>query len=172
MKEWGPTGGGGLPGLRLETKTIYTLYLAFSVIGFAVMGVLASTRAGWAPGAIATYYIGDESMGLYGKTAGELIELTHFHLFAIPLFLFVTGHVFLLSRWPAGLKIGIVLAAFLGAAGLIAAPWLIIRLSPHWSLLTLAARMLLAGAFLVFLLVPLWEMWGARRSGGAGEKAD
>jgi len=126
MKEWGPGGGGGLPALRWETKAIYTLYLSFSVIGFAVMGVLASTRAGWAPGTIAAYYIGDESMGPYGKTPAELLELTHFHLFAIPLFLFVTGHVFLLCRLPAWLKLGVVLTAFLGAAGLIGAPWLIV----------------------------------------------
>jgi hypothetical protein len=164
MKDWGPNGGGGLPALRWETKMIYTLYLGFSVIGFAVMGVLASTRTGWAPGKIAAYYIGDESMGLYGKTAGELIELTHFHLFAIPLFLFITGHVFLLSRWPARLKAGVVFAAFVGAAGLIAAPWLMVYHSPHWSLLTLVSRVLLAGSFLIFLAAPFREMWGRERA--------
>ncbi|MHB9108407.1 MAG: hypothetical protein ACYDCO_15230 [Armatimonadota bacterium] len=162
MKEW-TNGAGGLSALRWETKVIYTLYLLFSAAGFAVMGVLASMRSGWRPGAIAAYYIGDESIGLYGKTPAELLELTHFHLFAVPLFLFVTGHVFLLCRWRPGVKVGIVAAAFLGAAGLIAAPWLLITAGRGWAFLLLTARVLLAVPGLLFLAVPLWEMWRPAR---------
>jgi hypothetical protein len=160
MKAW--TQGQTLPTLKWETKLIYTLFLAFALLGIGVMGALATTHSGTSRTAIATYYAGDEAQGIYPKTAGELLEVTHYHLFAIPLLLFTLGHVFLLSSWPRGWKAAVVLAAFLGALALIAAPWLILYAGREWAVLVLIARKLLALPLLLFIAVPLWEMWGKR----------
>ncbi|MHB9025535.1 MAG: hypothetical protein ACYC7E_15425 [Armatimonadota bacterium] len=165
MKEWMNNGNGGLPGLRRETKVIYTLYLLTSILGFLVIGVLAATRSGITPESIAVYYAGNEAEGIYGKTFGELIELTHFHLFAIPLWLLVLGHVFCLCRWPFPIKIWVVIAAFLGVVCQIATPWLVVYVSQAWAPLLIAARVLLGIPLILFLIVPLWEMWFGR--GGA-----
>ncbi len=160
MKAWAQ--GQTLPTLKWETKLIYTLFLVFTLLGMGAMGVMAATRSGGSLTAIATYYAGDEAQGIYPKTAGELLETTHFHLFAVPLLLFILGHVFLLCGWSRPWKTAVVLAAVLGAMLQMAAPWLITYGAREWAVLVWAARVLLGVPMLLFIAVPLWEMWSNR----------
>src|SRR5262245_54736409 len=153
----------GLGDLQWGTRFAYTLFLLFCGAAYAVMTALALQRSGLSPSGIAAYYAGDEAAQRYGKTTGELLEVTHFHLFAMPLLLFVQGHLFLLTRWPLRLKVALVTAGALGIALDLAAPWLIVYVSHGCALLKDVARVLMAAAFTAFAVVPLWEMWGPGR---------
>jgi len=150
---------GGLCHLRFNTRFIYSVFLLFCVIGYGVMTALAMQRSGVSLDSIASYYRGDESQMRFGKTYGELLETTHFHLFAMPMLLFVQGHLFLLTRWRTSIKVTIVVAATLGIALDLAAPWLIVYGSADWAWTKTAARILMGGGFAAFTLVPLYEMW-------------
>jgi len=149
---------GGLHTLRGSTRLAYTLFLVYSLIGYAVMGILIATRTGTGSAELVTYYAGDGGLA-YPKTDQELLEVTHFHLFSMPLLLFVQGHLFLLTSWRPAFKVPIVLAAFLGAALDLAAPWLILKVSPDLAFTKNVARVLLAIPLLIFAIVPLHEMW-------------
>ncbi|MBK7874732.1 MAG: hypothetical protein IPJ77_03110 [Planctomycetes bacterium] len=147
------------PGTRLA----YSLFLVFSLASYVVMAVLSVQRSGWTPDSVSRYYLGGGDA--YGKTAGELLEVTHFHLFSMPMFLFVQGHVFLMSRFPARWKRALVCAAFLGAALDLAAPWLVLAYGPGFAWTKLAARALLGPTLVLFAVVPLREMlFGGRRA--------
>lgn len=164
---------GGLTQLRWSTRFVYTLFLIFCFANYAVMSVMAISRSGFSSQGIAAYYAGDEAAMTYAKTPAELLEVTHFHLFAMPLLLFVQGHLFLLTRWPLRRKVVLVLAAAAGVALDIAAPWLIVYLSPSLAPVKNAARVLMAAGFLAFAAVPLWEMWCARPApAAAAEEAE
>jgi len=152
----------GLCSLRWSTRFVYTVFLLFCFANYAVMSALAISRSGFSPHSIAAYYGGDEAALVYAKTPAELLEVTHFHLFAMPLLLFVQGHLFLLTRWPMRSKVILVIAAAVGIALDLAAPWLIIYVSPELALVKDAARILMGAGFLAFAAVPLWEMWFAR----------
>jgi len=147
----------GLRSLQPSTRFVYTLFLVFSLAGYAVMIALASDRSGFSSASVAKYYAGGD--GAYPKTRGELLEVTHFHLFSMPLLLFVQGHLFLMTSWPRWLKLALVWAAFVGCALDLAAPWLVVGLSPDFACTKAIARVLLAPALLAFAIVPLWEMW-------------
>ena len=150
---------GGLCHLRFTTRFIYSVFLVFCVVGYAVMAALAMQRSGLSTDSIATYYRGDEAEMAFGKTDGELLETTHFHLFSMPMLLFVQGHLFLLTRWRTSIKITIVVAAAIGIALDIAAPWLIVYGSADWAWTKTLARALMGVAFTAFAVVPLYEMW-------------
>lgn len=158
----------GLGDLQPGTRFAYTLFLGFCGAAYAVMTVLAVQRSGLAPSGIAAYYAGDAATQTYGKTPGEMLEVTHFHLFAMPMLLFVQGHLFLLTRWPMRVKVALVVAGTLGIALDLAAPWLIVYVSRDLAALKDAARVLMAVAFTAFAVVPLWEMWGP---GGRRQRA-
>lgn len=147
----------GLRSLQPSTRFVYTLFLVFSLASYVVMIALAAARSGFTPASVADYYAGGGER--YAKTSGELLELTHFHLFSIPLLLFVQGHLFLMTRWPRALKKWIVIAAFTGAALDLAAPWLVVYVSRELWVAKLAARVLLGPSLLAFTIVPLVEMW-------------
>jgi flagellar biosynthesis protein FliR len=153
----------GLRALRWETRFIYTLFLAFSFAGFVAAGAMIASRSGFGAGGIADYYAGHEEEMVYPKTRGELLEYTHFHLFSMPLFLFVQGHLFLLTRLPRRFKVWTVALSFTAAACHTASPWLITYVAREFSLLLIAARAVLAVTILLFTVFPLAEMW---RTGG------
>ncbi|MFM7281410.1 MAG: hypothetical protein ACKO32_06485, partial [Planctomycetia bacterium] len=92
------------------------------------------------------------------KSTGELLELAHFHLFAMPMQLFVLGHVFLLGRYSQRWRQWIVLAAFLGAACDLAAPWLVLSAGDAGAWTKIAGRVLLAPSLMTMLIVPLVEL--------------
>ena len=147
----------GLQSLQWSTRFVYTLFLVFSLAGYAVMIALAAQRSGFSTASIATYYAGDGAQ--YPKTPGELLEVTHFHLFSMPLLLFVQGHLFLMTSWPRRLKIALVVAAFVGAALDLAAPWCVLYVSRDLAFVKILARCLLGPPLVAFTLVPLRVMW-------------
>jgi hypothetical protein len=147
--------------LAPRTRFAYTLFLVASLASYVVMVLLALQRSGTTPASIADYYAGGGER--YAKTTGELLEVTHFHLFSMPLLLFVQGHVFLMTSWPKRLQYALVCAAFAGAALDLAAPWLVLAFGRELAWSKIAARVLLAPPLVLFALVPLWELWFARR---------
>lgn len=150
-------------------KLAYSAFLVFSLAGYGVMVALALEKNGFSSAAIADAYAGGGER--YARTRGELLELTHFHLFAVPLYLFVVGHVFFLSRWPRKLKLALFAAAWTGAALDLAAPWIVLEVARELAWIKLLSRALFAPAFLAFALVPLYEMW-ARRAPRPGANSD
>ena len=157
MREFVQPPGRGLAILQPSTRFALALLLVFALAAYAVMLVLGVSRSGLAPHSIASYYAG--AVAGEGKTTGELLEVTHFHLFAMPLFCFVLGHVFLMCRWPSpALRRWIVVAAFAGAACDLAAPWLVIHVGAACAWVKIAGRLLLGPALLTMTLVPLAEI--------------
>ena len=89
----------------------------------------------------------------------KLLEVTHFHLFSMPIYLLVLGHLFLLTGLRASTKTGWISAA--GAATVIhlSAPWCV-----HFGGGALAWIYPISGTallvtFAVLMGVPLYEMW-------------
>ena len=163
MREFLQPANRGLATLQPGTRFALGLLLVFALASYVVMLALGHSRSGLTPGSITAYYAGPVSGE--GKTTGELLELTHFHLFAMPLFLFVLGHLFLMCRWPSPrLRRWIVLAGFAGAACDLAAPWLVIHLAPLCAWVKIGGRVLLAPAMLAMTLVPLFEIVRASRN--------
>ncbi len=163
MREFVQPPGRGLAILQPSTRFALALLLVFALAAYVVMVVLGVSRSGLTPDSIANYYAG--AAAGEGKTTGELLELTHFHLFAMPLFCFVLGHVFLMCRAPsAGWRRAIVLCAFAGAACDLAAPWLVIHLAPACAWVKIAGRVLLAPALLAMTILPLVEIARAEPS--------
>lgn len=162
MREFLQPADRGLATLQPATRFALGLTLVFALASYGVMAALGLSRSGLTPSSIATYYAGAASGE--GKTTGELLELTHFHLFAMPIFLFVIGHVFLMCRWPAPtLRRAILLAAFAGIACDLSAPWLVIHGGSSFALVKIAGRLLFGPALLVMTLVPLYEIARAPR---------
>ena len=147
----------GLRSLQPSTRFVLTLFLSFSLVSYVVMIALAAQRSGFTASSAADYYAGGGDR--YPKTAGELLEVTHFHLFSMPLLLFVQGHLFLMTRGLGPWKRWVVVAAFAGAALDIAAPWLVLYVSRDLAIAKIAARVLLGPSLLLITVVPLIEMW-------------
>lgn len=93
----------------------------------------------------------------------KLLEVTHFHLFSVPVYVLILAHLWLLARMPPWLHTAGVAASVAASALHVAAPWLV-RAAP-----SLAWLMPVSGAVMLVVLaiiaaVPVVDMWLPRPS--------
>ena len=150
--------------LPFGARVFYSLFLGLVFLGLLSCLGFAFGKSGLTSPAIAEYYRGEDS-GLGGKTFLELLETAHFHLFSIPIFFLVLGHIFFLSSIADRPKIAVVLTAFVALLLEIVLPWLIVYHSRAWVRLEHPTRVALLGTFLIFIVVPLQEMWSGEIDG-------
>jgi len=161
---------GRLHTLPWETKFTYTLFMLLNLFGYTVMGTLIVMRTGVSSSELTEYYVGNEAKVERGeevdefqpgKSGQELLDVSHFHLFSIPLLLFIQGHVFMMCGWRRKLKASITVAGFIGGAIQIAGPAMVAYEYPFSVYYIHLGRALLTICFLIFTVVPLLSMWGA-----------
>jgi hypothetical protein len=88
----------------------------------------------------------------------KLLEVTHFHLFSIPVYVLILAHLWVLARLPSWLH-GAGVAAAIVTSGLhMAAPWLVRSAPPLAWLMPVsgAAMLVVLGAMSI---VPTVDMW-------------
>jgi len=143
--------------LPFGARLFYSLFLGMVFFGLLTCIGFAVGKSGISTGALTDYYRGDDTGG--AKPFVELLETAHFHLFSMPIFFLVLGHIFFLSSIAERTKLVVVLTAFAALVLEIALPWLIAYHSPAWAWLEHPTRIALLTTFLVFIVVPLREMW-------------
>jgi len=145
--------------LPFGARLFYSLFLVMVLLGLVTCVGFMFGKSGASTGALVEYYR-QESSGLGAKPYLELLETAHFHLFSMPIFFLVLGHIFFLSSLAERTKLIVICTAFAALLAEIALPWLIVYGSGSWAWLEHPTRLALFGTFLIFVAVPLWEMWG------------
>jgi len=147
----------------LETRVAYTAFLVLALLGVATLVALAM-RAGVTPGAIAVYYRGDDSEMSFGKTFWQLVEVSHFHLFTIPVVVLIVSHLLYGTPTSVRLRVWLTLVVFTGALLDVIAPWLVRYVAGAMAYVTIVGWLLLAGGTLLIVIITLLSMWGSERS--------
>ncbi len=93
------------------------------------------------------------------NTFSALLDVTHPHIFEMPLIILVLCHFLMrtgLASWAKVLAYGL---SFGGVAGMLVTPWLVRYVSIRFAPVMLVSAVALALSALPLILVPLWEMW-------------
>ncbi len=172
---------GRLRAVSLGSKLLYTAFAVAALAGLLVSWKLYGAAVGEAGPAV--YYSGaevqrtpeksnpgdgpaielaDESKPSRPITAQmperKLLEVTHFHLFTIPVYVLILAHLWLLTKLPVWLQhTGVVLAVVTSALH-IAAPWLV-RASPGAAVLmpiSGLSMLLTLGAMALISTIDMW----------------
>lgn len=175
-------GSGRLRALPVAARAVYTVFLAFTLVAMGLTGWLASEMVGVDLARFGSYYAGapEQVEGAPEPTEGgpalelpdepvmavaepmprrKLLEVTHFHLFSMPVYLLVLSHIFMLSGVRDAPKLGWIAAASVATAVHAAAPWLAASGTAGSAIVYAVSGTLLAASFLVMSIVPAWEMW-------------
>lgn len=100
---------------------------------------------------------------LLSMTRRKLLEVTHFHLFTLPIFLLVIAHLFMLCPMPSRLRVGAVLSGVLSSGAHMAAPWLIMAYGGSWSWLMPITGTWMTLSMMLLMIWPAWSMWRPTR---------
>ena len=172
---------GRLRALPLGARAVYTVFLVFTLLGLALTLWLTHDMVGIDLKGVTEYYRGgatpiaevevesgpalilppggDDLAAFEPMPRRKLLEITHFHLFSMPVYLLILSHMYMLSRSRKTAKAAWIGVGSFGTLLHIAAPWLVAQAS-----VGALASYAISGAMLfirysVMSVVPLWEMW-------------
>jgi hypothetical protein len=89
----------------------------------------------------------------------KLLEVTHFHLFTVPVFLLILTHLFMLTGASPRQRLLWITLGWVAASLHIAVPWLIRLQGPALAFLFPLSGVLLAVSSLVLTVYPVLVMW-------------
>jgi hypothetical protein len=177
----------GMPGrlrmLPLGAKILYSAFALATLVGLWVSDSLYRAAVGDAgpavyyAGAVATAAPAPSAAPAEGGPAIELapddrrprtfvetiperklLEVTHFHLFTIPVYVLVLAHLWLLAKVPPWAQHTGVVAAVVASGLHIAAPW-IVRGRPALAFLVASSGLAMLGTLAVLALGSVVDMW-------------
>lgn len=173
---------GRLRALSFSARLVYSVFVVFTVLGLGLTGWLASELVGADASKTRSYYAGERSeptLDVAPSAGGpalelpddesappaepmprrKLLEVTHFHLFSMPVYLLILCHIFMLSCVGERQKAAWIGLGSLATAAHIAAPWLAASGSLGATAMYATSGAALGASYLVMSVVPLWEMW-------------
>ena len=153
-------------------RLLYTLFLLLMFAGFAFSFFWAHSMTGLSPQGIADHYRGSDTTFGEPMSFRELAEITHFHLFTMPVVFMILVHVLYLTTTSAAIKFGTTWTAFGGVMLDLVSPWLISYISPVFVLTMLMGDILMTVGFLIMMAIPLYELWILKRPFMAGKQGE
>lgn len=168
---------GGMWSLPTSNKIFFTFFLSIMAIATGLGFLNYYERTGFSSQKTIRYYCGDKEEELdtppsaeenrlkleeglfFPKSYRELLEVTHTHIFSIPIVIFVLSRIMAMTHTREGLKITVYGVSFMGIILNLAAPWLIRYASPHFVITFTISNILLILSFGAYIFIPLYEMW-------------
>ena len=153
-------------------QTIVLLYVLY-VFGLWLTNFgLYFQKMGLSYVSVVEYYLGAEERFLQPRSYAGLLEVSHFHFFAMGMLLLVLTHLMLFVPIKNATKAWLIVLPFVSAFLEEGAGWLIRFAHPGFAYLKIACFLLLQGSLLALMVIALWSVFAASsRSYTSGESS-
>lgn len=153
-------------------QTIVVLYCVYVILLWFTNAGLYFGKMGLAPSSVVDYYLGNEERFLQPRSLQGLLEVSHFHLFAMGMLLLVLTHLVLFVPASNRVKAWLVVVPFASALLDEGAGWLVRFVHPLFAWAKVAGFLALQGSLAVLVGVSLWAVFrGSSQSYQSGEGA-
>jgi hypothetical protein len=132
---------------------LYALYVAGLWVTNAL---LYFGKMDLTPASVVSYYLGSEERFLPPKTFQGMLEVSHFHLFAMGMLLLVLTHLVLFVPLPVGAKVALIVIPFASAALDEGAGWLVRFGHAGFAWLKVAGFLSLQASLAALVLLSVW----------------
>ena len=132
---------------------LYSLYVALL---WVTNGLLYFQKMSLSPASVVAYYLGNEAQYLSPRSYQGLLEVSHFHLFAMGMLLLVLTHLMLFVPVRDGTKAWLIAVPFLAGFLDEGASWLVRFAHPGFAYLKIGGFLLLQTSLAVLIGVSLW----------------
>jgi len=146
-------------------QAIVVLYALYVSALWVTNALLYFSRMGLTAASVVEYYLGSEERFMTPRSYQGLLEVSHFHLFAMGMLLLVLTHLALFVPVSPRAKAGLVVVPFVAALLDEGAGWLVRFVAPGFAYLKIAGFLLLQGSLAALVLASLWAVF----AGGQGE---
>ena len=146
-------------------QAIVVLYALYVSALWVTNALLYFSKMGLTAASVVEYYLGSEERFMTPRSYQGLLEVSHFHLFAMGMLLLVLTHLALFVPVSPRAKAGLVVIPFAAALLDEGAGWLVRFVAPGFAYLKIAGFLLLQGSLAALVVASLWAVF----AGGQGE---
>jgi hypothetical protein len=184
--------------LGIEAKVLYTTFCVLTLFGIVSSALYYGDLVGAGTTGIKSYYAGEASRAAPGPAAvapgtpeagpaidvpedeaghppivvpmtyRKLLEVTHFHLFTMPVVLLIIGHLFLATSLGDRAKLLWLVGASFSVAAHLATPWIVRYAGGRVAFLHAITGIALTLTMSVLTIYPVLAMWRGDRSRNSG----
>lgn len=140
-------------------QTIVVLYALYVVGLWVTNALLYFSKMGLSPDSVVAYYLGSEEQFLSPRSYQGLLEVSHFHFFAMGMLLLVLTHLMLFVPIRGSLKAWLIAVPFLAGFVDEGAGWLVRFAHPGFAYLKIAGFLLLETSLAVLVAISLWAVF-------------
>lgn len=151
-------------------QAIVVLYCVYVLLLWVTNALLYFQKMSLAPSSVVAYYLGSEALYTEPRSFQGLLEVSHFHLFAMGMLLLVLTHLVLFIPASNRVKAWLVVLPFLSALLDEGAGWLVRYAGAGFAWLKVAGFLALQGSLLALVGVSLLAVFrGTSQSYRSGE---
>lgn len=152
-------------------QTIVVLYVVYVAGLWVTNCLLYFNKMGLGYASVVTYYRGNPEHFLQPRSYQGLLEVSHFHFFAMGMLLLVLTHLMLFVPVRNGVKASLITLPFAAALLDEGSGWLVRFVHPGFAYLKIAGFLLLQGSLATLMGVALWSVFaGTSSSYKSGER--
>jgi hypothetical protein len=140
-------------------QTIVVLYALYVVGLWVTNALLYFSKMGLSPDSVVAYYLGSEEQFLSPRSYQGLLEVSHFHFFAMGMLLLVLTHLMLFVPIRGSLKAWLIAVPFLAGFVDEGAGWLVRFAHPGFAYLKIVGFLLLETSLAVLVAISLWAVF-------------
>ena len=145
-------------------QVIVVLYAVYVAGLWLTNLLLYFSKMTLAPASVVAYYLGNEATYQPERTYQGMLEVAHFHLFAMGMLLMVMTHLMLFVPIRSGLKALLIVLPFVAAAMDEGGGWLVRFVSPDLAFVKVAGFLLLQGSLAALIIISLWSVFTRTQS--------
>ncbi len=146
-------------------QTIVVLYALYVALLWLTNALLYFDRMGLTPSSVAAHYLGSEESFREPRSYAGLLEVSHFHLFAMGMLLLVLTHLVLFIPIANRTKAWLIALPFLSGLLDEGAGWLVRFVSPHFAWLKIAGFLALQTSLATLVGLSLWSVFRGTSEG-------
>ena len=139
-------------------QMIVVLYSVYVILLWITNALLYFGKMNLNPASVVLYYLGNEDKFLSPRSYQGLLEVSHFHLFAVGMLLLVLTHLVLFIPFRSATKIFLITTPFVAALIDEGSGWLVRFVSPEFAILKVFGFLLLQTSLAVLVILSLWAV--------------
>ncbi|MCH7644356.1 MAG: hypothetical protein IH974_05915 [Myxococcales bacterium] len=153
-------------------QTIVTLFSLYVIGLWLTNALLYFSKMSLTASSVIDYYLGSEERFLSPRSYQGLLEVSHFHLFAMGMLLLVLTHLMLFVPLRDSTKAWLIIVPFLSAILDEGAGWLVRYGSPNFAYAKIAGFLLLETSLAVLVAVSLWSVFAGSQRNYDGQPSE
>ncbi len=140
-------------------QTIVILYAVYVGGLWLTNGMLYFAKMNLYPSSVVAYYLGNEAAYIPARTYGGMLEVAHFHLFAMGMLLMVMTHLMLFVPIRSSIKALLIVLPFVAAILDEGGGWLVRFGHPSLAFVKVLGFVLLQASLAVLVGLSLWSVF-------------